>query len=610
MTIDHGAAASLAIVGASVRGTSLLERVIASSAELIGGGLDVHVIDPHPHGSGRIWRDGQSAHLIMNTVAAQSTLFTDDSVACEGPIVPGPSLAEWCRDVTAGRAPADLPEDVRAEASRTVDHSNPSRLLYGHYLRWCADRIIRSAPPRVRVHLHRARVSALRRIGTAWWVAFADGGGVRVDAAVLATGWPDADGGSPHPLVVPAGNPIDQDLSQVRPGEVVAVQGLGMGFFDTLSQLTEQRGGRFTVQPDGASRYEPSGLEPVLIAGSRRGVPYRAKPDFGAPPFFPEQRILRAALPALRARRPVDFTIDVLPLIERDAAHDYYRALARVRPDAVSDPRGLLAALIETDEATDAVAARHVADAGLRFSLDDAIAPVGASATDAEVADAVRRDIDEAARGLDSPLKLGLHSYAAARGALIDLVSFGGLSSASFPAYREFLAIAASFGSGPPLARARHLLAAHGAGVVRFTGPRMTVAQTDLGLSIGAADAPRHAVDRLVQAWLPAPSGDGTTDPLLRDLLTSGAARVWRFPDGSASDSIDVRPADGALIGADGAPTAGLFSVGVPHEDIRVFTIIAPVPGTNSSVLRETDAAARAALRVAASAHPIAQEAT
>ena len=31
----------------------------------------------------------------MNTVASQVTLYTDDSVDCEGPIRPGPSLYAW-----------------------------------------------------------------------------------------------------------------------------------------------------------------------------------------------------------------------------------------------------------------------------------------------------------------------------------------------------------------------------------------------------------------------------------------------------------------------------------------------------------------------------------
>ena len=603
MIDEREAAASVAIIGASVRGTSALERILASAPDDPGTPLIVHVIDPYPPGSGRIWRAAQSSFLIMNTVAAQSTVFTDDTVDVRRPDPPG-SLAGAVvppRRRRPGRRRCRCPARGDRRSVGDEDHSNPSRLLYGHYLRWCFDEILRSAPPHVEVRIHRARAIALERAAAGWNVSLDDGATLTTDAVLLAVGWLDPAAPAPHARVVAAGNPIDQDLSAIRPGEVVAVRGLGMGFFDTLSQLTEQRGGRFVDLADGTCRYEPSGEEPVLVAGSGRGLPYRAKPDFGAPPFFPEQRILRAALPRLRSQRPVDFAHDVLPLIERDAAFDYYRALGRVRPGAVRDAGALLDALRTTDEPVAALAARHIADPADRLSLADAADPflASGSVTDADVASAVRRDADEAARGMDSPLKLALHSYAAARSAVIDLVGFGGLTTESFPAYRAFLATAASFGSGPPLRRARQLLAAHEAGVVRFAGGRIAVDVRDDGVTLTTRAGETVAAGLLVEAWLPAPSVERTADPLLRRLLEDGIGRVWRFPDGTASDALDVRAEDGALIGADGAAASDLFSVGVPHEDIRVFTIIAPVPHTNSTVLRETDAAARAALRAA-----------
>ncbi len=608
---DRASPASVTIIGASVRGTSALERILASASDDARQQLIVHVIDPYPPGSGRIWRAAQSSFLIMNTVAAQSTLFTDGTVECEGPIRPGPSLAQWCRLVAADPAVAgaDAPTEVIAEAVATRDHSNPSRLLYGHYLRWCFEDIVRSAPPHVEVRVHRARAIALERAAAGWSVELDDGNALTTDAVLLAVGWLDPAAPAPHARVIAAGNPIDQDLSPIRAGEIVAVRGLGMGFFDTLSQLTEQRGGRFIDLADGSCRYEPSGEEPFLVAGSRRGLPYRAKPDFGAPPFFPEQRILRAALPRLRSRRPVDFARDVLPLIERDAAFDYYRALVRVRPGAVRDAPALLDALRTTDESVAALVAIHIADPADRLSLVDAADPFHSreSMTDADVASAVRRDADEAARGMESPLKLALHSYAAARSAVIDLVGFGGLTTESFPAYRAFLATAASFGSGPPLRRARQLLAAHEAGVVRFAGGQIAVEVRDDGVTVATRAGETVTAERIVEAWLPAPTVKRTADPLLRRLLEDGIGRVWRFPDGTASDALDVRAEDGAVVGSDGTAAADLFSVGVPHEDIRVFTIIAPVPHTNSTVLREIDAAARAALRAALStrAEPI-----
>ncbi|MGZ0711625.1 FAD/NAD(P)-binding protein (plasmid) [Coraliomargarita sp. W4R53] len=601
VVMKQPAVSSIAIIGASVRGTSMLERLLASAPELHPTPLVIHTIDPHAAGSGRIWRAGQPNTLIMNTVAGQSTVFTDDSATFEGPIHPGPSLAEWCRRIITDEsfARAGVPAEVRDEAARTVSHSSPSRLLYGYYLRWCHDTISRSAPPHVEIEQHRAKALRMHRATSGWTIDLDDGSSLHAAAVVLAVGWLERDDIASHPRRIAPGNPIDQDLTSIRPGQTVAIRGLGMGFFDTFSQLTEQRGGRFEERADGAFRYEPSGQEPVLIAGSRRGIPFRAKPDFGAPPFFPEQRILRGAIPRLRARRPLDFAAEVLPLIERDAAYDYYRALHLMRASAVHDITGLLSSLTGSDADPTSLVARHVPNLSDRFCLADAVAPLRhhRAPTDADIATEVRADIAEAALGINSPLKLALHSYAAARSAVTPLVEFGGLTEASFPAYRTYLATAAAFASGPPLRRARQLMAAHEAGIITFAGRAMTVTFAEDGVTV-AADGrlPAHA-DYLIDAWLPAPSVNNTGDPLLQSLVAQGHAR--RFQSMAASDALDIRPADGAVISAEGIPAADLFSVGIPHEDIRVSTLIAPVPGTDSSVLRETDAAARSALRAA-----------
>ncbi|WP_051514184.1 FAD/NAD(P)-binding protein, partial [Microbacterium sp. C448] len=497
MTVQDAGSAAIAVVGASVRGTSVVERLIASAPELLGETrLIIHLIDPHPPGSGRIWRAGQSSRLIMNTVAAQSTLFTDETVACDGPLRPGPSLAEWCAMVT--RDPSTIGTDVAAqeladvlaEAAGTRDWSSPSRLLYGYYLRWCFARIVRDRPTNIDVRVHAARAVEVSPTTSGFTVLLDDGGEVAVAAVVLALGWLPRDDTPGHPRVVSPGNPIDQDLGPIGAGDSVAIRGLGMGFFDTLSQLTEQRGGRFVPTADGSHRYEASGREPRLIAGSSRGVPYRAKPQFGAVPFFPEQRILRAAIDELRGRRPLDFNLDILPLIERDAAFDYYATLGRVSPASVRDLDGLLRGIRESRRPVDELVDAHLREGSDRLSLDAAARPLTeedpAAPIDEAVARAVRRDIAEAERGAASPLKMALHSYAAARSALIPLVEFGGLDPASFADYRRFLAVAASFGSGPPLRRARDLVAAHDAGLVRFAGPGFAARPNDDGIGVGA----------------------------------------------------------------------------------------------------------------------------
>ena len=93
---------SVVVVGAGPRGVGVLERLAASAGEFgVGPGaeLDVHLVDPYPPGAGRIWRHEQSSLLWMNSMAADVTMFTDDSVRCDGPIVPGPSLYEWAEQV-------------------------------------------------------------------------------------------------------------------------------------------------------------------------------------------------------------------------------------------------------------------------------------------------------------------------------------------------------------------------------------------------------------------------------------------------------------------------------------------------------------------------------
>ncbi|MFN8198194.1 MAG: GNAT family N-acetyltransferase [Nakamurella multipartita] len=94
MTAPAGRA-SVVFVGGGPRTVGLVERIAANAPALFRGRMDLHVIDPFPAGGGRIWRGDQSELLWMNSMARDVTVFTDDSVTCAGPIVPGPALHEW-----------------------------------------------------------------------------------------------------------------------------------------------------------------------------------------------------------------------------------------------------------------------------------------------------------------------------------------------------------------------------------------------------------------------------------------------------------------------------------------------------------------------------------
>ncbi|CAM5724684.1 hypothetical protein SGLAM104S_10107 [Streptomyces glaucescens] len=274
---------SVALVGAGPRGTSVLERLCASAPSLLPPGtrLTVHVVDPAPPGPGRVWRADQSPELLMNTVASQVTLFTDDSVDCSGPIRPGPSLHEW--------AGGDLgPDDY------------PARAHYGRYLEWVFAEVVRQAPPGVRVETHPARAVRLTDGPDGRQELALDDGRelTGLAAVVLAQGHLPATAdaeqrrltsyAAAHGLRhIPPANPADVDLSGLAPGEPVLLRGLGLNFFDHIALLTTGRGGRFLRggREGRELRYVPSGREPRLYAGSRRGVPYQARGDNAKGPY-------------------------------------------------------------------------------------------------------------------------------------------------------------------------------------------------------------------------------------------------------------------------------------------------------------------------------------
>ncbi|WP_427869774.1 FAD/NAD(P)-binding protein [Leucobacter luti] len=398
--------ASIAIIGAGPRGTSLIERIGAHLTEpgapLLGRGIDLHVIDDAPSGAGRIWRADQDRELCMNTLSHAVTLFTEERSTVAGPVRVGPTLYEWSVLVLAGGGSgvdgveSIPPEHVRAfrshpvrpglaaeyldELRETRPESHPSRALYGEYLAWCFSRAIAGLPAGVRVIRHRDRAVGVARVGGAVVrgaevsgavrgaerIELASGEVVLADAVILAGGWlPRAQSGAEARLAgaldsataedprstlvwVRQGSPADQDLSGIRPGADVIVRGLGMGFFDTMALLTIGRGGRFVTdeRAPGRLRYEPSGKEPRIHATSGRGVPFRAKSLFGGLPPRPEQRFLRG-VDWERAPRPIDFDRELWPRIVADAFVDHAETLRRMRPRAVSGTSGELLAALE-----------------------------------------------------------------------------------------------------------------------------------------------------------------------------------------------------------------------------------------------------------------------
>ncbi|NUU25866.1 MAG: FAD/NAD(P)-binding protein, partial [Streptomycetaceae bacterium] len=352
---------SIAVVGCGPGGTSLVERLCANAAVLLKGRrLHLHVIDPYPPGAGRIWRSEQSPLLWANSLASHITVFTDASSTCEGPIRPGPSVWEWGRDraaeLRAGRLAADL-LPYADELARITPFWFPSRPLLSAYLEWAFRHTVATAPPNVRVAVYRDHAvditDAPEKAPAAppgapprQHIELAGGARITVDAVVLSQGHGDTD---PTPderrlaahaardrlVYLPRGYTADLDLDALRPGEPVLARGIGLAFIDLMVRVTAERGGRFVRDADGTLAYRPSGREPVLLAASRRGVPYRAKIGYeltGDATPVPHFLTVDAF-----ADRPgpgaLEFDRDIRPLLDREMTWAYYHRLCTAHPE-------------------------------------------------------------------------------------------------------------------------------------------------------------------------------------------------------------------------------------------------------------------------------------
>jgi hypothetical protein len=582
------------------------------------------VVDPHPSGAGRVWRYEQSGLLRMNSMAEDVTMFTDDSVLCDGPIRPGPSLAEWAVLVRSGElSDVDLEPDVRVELDALPPTAFPSRRLQSAYLAWFFRDAVAALPPGVRVHEHRTkvvRITGSRQGRQRVWLADRVAP-LAADAVVLTLGHLDAEIGaaeadlttyaSAHGLAyLPPDYSADSDLSAVRAGEDVVLRGFGLAFIDLMVLLTQGRGGRFVRSSEGL-RYEPSGHEPRIHVGSRRGVPYHSKTGYrlqGERPPLPRFFDADAIDALLASPGLLDFRADVWPLLAKEIAWGYFHELFTGHPDRVALPWAEFAAEFASlswysPEMTALVESSvPAAEDRIDFELlDRPLAGLEFSSA-AEFQEHLRQYTSDDVARRSNPF------YSADLGAFMALLSVYGqlprvlvspkLSPGSrladadgwWGGFFSFLA------SGPPPDRLEELLALSRAGIVNFLGADLWVQATDGVFLAGSASVPDVVrATGLVEARLPGHTLGQTADPVLRTLHGSGGVVEELLADGQSTGLVRVSPEDNRLIGRDGVPHPRRFALG-PFTTGRAFAAFAR-PNTNAPGFRQNDGVARALLR-------------
>ncbi|MDT0567504.1 FAD/NAD(P)-binding protein [Streptomyces sp. DSM 3412] len=575
------------IVGAGPRGTGLIERIAANAGALYAGtGFDIHLVDPHPPGAGRIWRAEQSPLLWMNSQAEDVTMFTDETVSMAGPVREGPTLHEWAH--LDGRV-------------------FPDRRTQGEYLRWVHESAVADLPEGVTVHHHPRRALRVTGPPDGRQQVWLEGRPRPLDAdlVVLALGHLDAElddeqrelaeYARTHGLVhLPPDFTADSDLSSLAPGEPVLVRGFGLAFVDLMVLLTEGRGGRYEGDTDGELTYHPSGREPVLYVGSRRGVPYHSKIGYDLegerpplPRFFGPAEIDAVLERTGRAGR-VDFRRDVWPTVEKELGFAHYHRLFHAHPGrtamAWADFEEKYAAADAGERAVlVASAVPDVADRLDLAALDRPLEGVRYGSYE-EFQDALRGYVEaDLARRHDPAFSADLGVFFGLLSVYGQLIRLGDVGS-WWHGFFSHLA------SGPPGPRLRQMLALSRAGVLKFVGADMAVAVGDGVFRASGATVPGGSIEAraLVEARLPEPTVARVRDGLLRELYEDGSVVE------TAEGLVAVDPGDGRVLDRAGRPHPRRFALG-PYTNSRTpgaFTR----PRTGGPAFRQNDATARAVL--------------
>ena len=602
----------ITLIGAGPRGLMLLGRLISwQRTRYPQRQLTVFLVDPYPIG-GRVWKIDQDPNLIMNTAAAQITLFTDQTVTGVGPFIAGPDLSTWALTLAADYLDAHPEINNRSilmrQAANLGPNSYASRALYGVYQQWFFDLQKYQAGTNI-ITYKQQTVNRLDKKAAGFTVT-TDQESWQTDQVVMALGnlknslTRDQkalhDYAQTHQLFyLEPGFPEEGDLSGIEAQSPVIIRGLGLSFFDLMSRLTEGRGGQFQKAPDGLLVYHPSGREPHIFAGSRRGFPYRAKGrnqkgpgEEWQPHFLTPQQI-----DAWQTHGEVSGQT-FWEALKHEAELIYYRLLLPQRYPEIDE------AAFERDFIADPVATLGALPIAAKDRLDwDALAdPTKAHPSGQPYQDFMRhylrQDAQEAMRGTKTgPLTSALEVLRDMRDPIRQLVERNLLSQDQyldfflrwFNSLNDFLSI------GPPALRIDQLQALIGAGIVTILPPGMQIKGIDGQFLLKTPSDPKFSLQAktLLEARVPAVNAPTAQNPLVQQLLHDGYAHTYELQLNAdkrfQSGAIAIDRQTQQLLDQKERPQAGLFFWGVPTEGVHWLTTASPRPLVNDVSLKTAE---------------------
>jgi hypothetical protein len=601
--------------------------------------VDITVYEPFRVGSGHVWRRDQSRQFLMNTPSTFPTVMADERTLASaeeetpGRPEPAPSvIAPLTFDDfrrTAENIGADLTDADVEELRQLGPTDYPRRALYGAYLEHVAASLRTHAPEHVTVEHVQAPVDRITQPASPTLRLHPRGLPPRdFDRVILAIGHVEAQlnpvrtrlqtqAGSRY---YPPSVPCDVDWGHVPAGVGVVIKGMGLNFFDLLTEMTQGRGGEFHGEGVDLT-YVPSGREPRILALSRRGLPYAAKPDFSEAAVLPELAFAtRERLGSLGDRGPVRFMDEVWPLLAADALlafeeADARRAQNQARLTELESLR--VQAALNPEEAAAQITALHgERPRAVRFDIERLAKRlvgrefVGREEHAAAVLNAVEADARSARSADTDPTQHAVFALNEARWVLKESAAQGLLTDASW--HKElrgwFEPLIEGLASGPPSRRIAELAGLIRAGVVTVSGPSPSVEYDDAAgrfivtspwVKTPSGEPVVHEGELFIEAMMPANKVQIVSDPLVVGLLEERLARPRPLVvDGAhfSGTGFDVEGPSRRVVGEHG-PVPGLHCLGLQLSSVEWGTAIAAKNGGtwlgSALTIADADAIAR-----------------
>ena len=607
---------NIVLVGAGPRNLSLVERLMAH-AKSTTEPVDITLYDPFPIG-GRVWNPDQDPTFLMNTVTQQLTLFTDPSVPNHASTaLYGPNFYEW--SVTFGKEYVKM-HDFKNEAyfldelTRINPNRFTSRALFGVYGQWFFEHLGAHVPANVTLSYERRSVTDVVKQDNQYTVTIDGTDTIIADQVVMALGhvdnslndeeqaFADAAAGNANMLYVAPTHPSEADLDAVPAREKVVLRGLGLSFFDYIAKLTISRGGRFARDNNGVMYYLPSGKEPHMIAGSRKGLPMHARgvnqkvaAEGYQPLFFTSENLDKLAE---KSNGQVTYD-EFFTLLRKELEYKHYQNT--INDFGVTWPFNaaeFMDALAASDDLNETARKYGISEEYI-MDWDRILNPVDDVPAEVEYSDFMMNyltwDINDANQGNnDAPYAGAFDMLRDVRGIIRHYLDAGYLSSDE---YAKFLSKFNPFNSlisvGPPVLRVEQMRALIEAGVLEVAGPGLAVSVRDDHYVATDNRGNTWTVNNLVEARLFPVSLAASTNPLVANLRDRGllSAAEYTKADGSTYvvGGTRMNKEDLTVIDANDNEVDGLFIWGVPTEGWSWFTTFAPRSGVNDKNLRDAE---------------------